>query len=59
MDSFPLRRCVAQLMLHAPPASGSRIAAKIDALSNRGQASQSSEPSREISAAERPLPMTA
>ena len=46
-------------MLQCPPILGSRIAAKSEALSNCGQQSQSIEPKREMSAAERPLPMTA
>jgi hypothetical protein len=46
-------------MRQAPPISGSRIAPKIEALSNRGQQSQSIEPYLEINAAERPFPMIA
>jgi hypothetical protein len=40
-------------MLQRPPIFGSTMAPKIEALSNRGQQSQSSEPRFEISAAER------
>jgi hypothetical protein len=46
-------------MLQWPPMSGSTIAPKMEALSKRGQQSQSSEPRFEISAAERPFPMIA
>ena len=41
------------------PAAGSRIAPNKDGLSNRGQQSQSSEPPREMRAADRESPTTA
>jgi hypothetical protein len=46
-------------MLQWPPVFGSTIAAKSDALSKRGQQSQSIEPRLEMSAADRPSPMIA
>jgi len=41
------------------PARRSNIAPKIDGLSNRGQHIQSSDPPREINAAERQFPIAA
>ncbi len=47
------------VMRHTLPPRRSRSPAKREGLSKRGQHSQSREPSRAISAADRPSPMTA